>query len=150
MNKRKKPKVLLVEYNQTIAELTKDAMEKAGFRVYLASNGKDAIEMYFEKIRRPDLIITNVPMPYMNGLEVVKSIRKHNKRIPILFLSDLNSTEDVVRGYEVGGNDYIRKPIEMGELILRIRALLDRHSTNFLTSASEQPHMQSHDWQLPE
>ena len=150
MNKRKKPKILLVEYNRTIAELTKEAMENAGFLVQIASNGEKACEMYYEKIRRPDMIITNVPMPYMNGLEMVKSIRKHNKRIPILFLSDLTSTDDVVRGYQVGGNDYIRKPIEMGELILRIRALLDRHTTSSPASVSELPHKKFPDWQLPE
>ncbi|GHT79176.1 hypothetical protein AGMMS50262_22590 [Bacteroidia bacterium] len=114
---------MLVEHDRTYSALVKEALEKENYRVRIAENGAKALEMYLDK--KPDLLITNVPLPLMNGLELVIRIRRYNKRMPIVFLSDLKTTDDAISGYNAGGNEYLRKPMEMAELMLRIRVLLE-------------------------
>lgn len=118
--------VLLVEDEETLAMIIKDTLDEKGFEVTLASNGEEGIARY--KTLRPDVIISDIMMPDMDGFSMVKHIRKTDPHTPILFLSARSATNDVVEGFELGGNDYLKKPFGMAELIVRVKALLHKVS----------------------
>ena len=119
-----KIKVLLVEDEPALAMIIKDALEKREFTVDCAANGNEGLEM-FHKLH-PDIIIADIMMPKLDGFSMTQLIRQTDKHIPILFLSAKSKTDDVVQGFEIGGNDYLKKPFGMEELIVRIKSLLNR------------------------
>ncbi|MDH6359173.1 response regulator transcription factor [Parabacteroides sp. PF5-9] len=123
-----KIKVLLVEDELTLAMIIKDTLDGKEFEIHLAGNGKEGIERYQEI--RPDIIVTDVMMPDMDGYTMVKEIRRKDKQIPVLFLSARSTANDVVEGFESGGNDYLKKPFGMAELVIRIKALLHKISVH--------------------
>lgn len=116
-------KVLLVEDEPALSMIVKDALEKREFSVECAQNGNIGLEM-FHKIK-PDIVVADVMMPKMDGFSMAQLIRQSDKHTPILFLSAKSRTDDVVQGFEIGGNDYLKKPFGMDELIVRIKALLN-------------------------
>ena len=118
--------VLLVEDEETLALIIKDTLEGQGFAIRLAENGEEGIEKFFEE--KPDVLVADVMMPRMDGFEMVRRIRRQDKQTPVLFLTARSATNDVVEGFELGGNDYLKKPFGMQELIVRIKALLGRAS----------------------
>lgn len=119
-----KIKVLLVEDEPALSMIVKDALEKREFSVECAENGNIGLEM-FHKIK-PDIVVADIMMPKMDGFSMAQLIRQSDKQTPILFLSAKSRTDDVVQGFEIGGNDYLKKPFGMDELIVRIKALLNR------------------------
>lgn len=119
-----KIKVLLVEDEPALAMIIKDTLEGKEFDISLASNGKEGLARYASI--RPDVIVADVMMPEMDGFTMVKLIRRIDEHIPVLFLSARSATNDVVEGFETGGNDYLKKPFAMAELIVRIKALLHK------------------------
>lgn len=122
-----KIKLLLVEDEMTLAGIIKDTLDGQGFDVTLAYNGRQAVDS-LEK-ERPDIIVTDIMMPVMDGFTFVEHLRRNGSGIPVIFLSARSGAEDVVRGFELGARDYLRKPFAMSELIIRIRALLERYGT---------------------
>ena len=118
--------VLLVEDEETLAFIIKDTLEGQGFAIRLAENGEEGIEKFFGQ--KPDVVVADVMMPRMDGFEMVRRIRCKDKQTPVLFLTARSATSDVVEGFELGGNDYLKKPFGMQELIVRIKALLGRAS----------------------
>ena len=118
--------VLLVEDEETLALIIKDTLEGQGFAIRLAENGEEGIEKFFGQ--KPDVVVADVMMPRMDGFEMVRRIRRQDKQTPVLFLTARSATNDVVEGFELGGNDYLKKPFGMQELIVRIKALLGRAS----------------------
>lgn len=116
--------ILLVEDEATLAIIIRDTLKSQGFQVITAENGERGLQLFFHE--RPDVVVADVMMPNMDGLEMVKRIRNKDVTTPILFLTALSETEDVVRGFEAGANDYLRKPFGMLELIVRIKALVGR------------------------
>ena len=120
----KQIKILLVEDEATLAIIIRDTLNSQGFKVITAENGERGLQLFFHE--RPDVVVADVMMPNMDGLEMVKRIRNKDVTTPILFLTALSETEDVVRGFEAGANDYLRKPFGMLELIVRIKALVGR------------------------
>lgn len=118
--------VLLVEDEETLALIIKDTLEGQGFAIRLAENGEEGIEKFFGQ--KPDVLVADVMMPRMDGFEMVRRIRRQDKQTPVLFLTARSATSDVVEGFELGGNDYLKKPFGMQELIVRIKALLGRAS----------------------
>ena len=114
-----KTKILLVEDEATLAVIVRDTLKLQGFEVITADNGEQGLQMFFRE--RPDVM-----MPNMDGFEMVRRIRNKDVSTPVLFLTALSETEDVVRGFEAGANDYLRKPFGMLELIVRIKALVSR------------------------
>lgn len=118
--------VLLVEDEETLALIIKDTLEGQGFAIRLAENGEEGIEKFFDQ--KPDVLVADVMMPRMDGFEMVRRIRRQDKQTPVLFLTARSATSDVVEGFELGGNDYLKKPFGMQELIVRIKALLGRAS----------------------
>lgn len=119
--------ILLAEDEAVLGKLVKEAMENKGFAVQWAKNGSDALQAY--KKEQPDICILDVMMPGIDGFTLAKQIRAINADIPILFLTARSQTSDVLKGYESGGNDYLRKPFSLEELYLRINELLRRLKT---------------------
>lgn len=120
-----KIKVLLVEDELTLSMIIRETLDDKGeFLVSTAKNGEEGLQK-FHSIH-PDLLVVDVMMPKMDGFEMVKQIRESDHEVPILFLTARSSVKDVVKGFQFGGNDYLKKPFGMGELIIRIKALLDR------------------------
>ena len=117
-------KILLVEDEATLAVIIRDTLKSQGFEVITADNGEQGLQMFFRE--RPDVVVADVMMPNMDGFEMVRRIRNKDVSTPVLFLTALSETEDVVRGFEAGANDYLRKPFGMLELIVRIKALVSR------------------------
>ena len=117
--------ILIVEDEATLGRVLCDSLRSEGYDVTLATNGIEGIETF--KSLHPDLIIADIMMPQMDGLTMVETIRKMNSRVEVLFLSARSGAEDVVEGFRRGGNDYLRKPFSLDELLARVAALLARH-----------------------
>ncbi len=117
--------ILVVEDESTLARILGDALRGAGYDVAIASNGVEGLELF--KARRPDLVIADIMMPKMDGLTMVEHMRDESHATEVLFLSARSGAEDVVAGFRSGGNDYMRKPFSLDELLARVAALLARH-----------------------
>lgn len=117
-------KVLIVEDVDALSMIVKETLEGEGFEVMTAADGLEGLDAFSGF--RPDVMIVDIMMPGMDGFELVRRIRGVDVEIPILFLTARSAVEDVVRGFELGANDYLRKPFSMLELIARIKALVVR------------------------
>ena len=116
-----KIKVLLVEDEETLAMIIKDTLEGQNFIINTATDGEEGLRLFFDL--RPDVLVADVMMPRMDGFEMVRRIRQTDKYTPVLFLTARSAINDVVEGFELGANDYLKKPFGMQELIVRIKAL---------------------------
>ena len=116
--------VLLVEDERTLSMIIKDTLEEQGFRISTAFNGEEGLRMFHAE--RPEAVVADVMMPRMDGFEMVRRIRQTDCTTPILFLTARSGINDVVEGFELGANDYLKKPFSMQELIIRIKALLHK------------------------
>ena len=116
--------VLVVEDEPTLARIIKDALEANGIRVTLAYDGESGLQAFADI--GPDIVVADIMMPRLSGLDMVRSIRQTDTRTPILFLTAKSTVDDVVEGFHAGGNDYLKKPFSMKELMVRIQALLGR------------------------
>ncbi len=119
-----KIKILLVEDEETLAMIIKDTLEGQNFIIQTASNGEEGLRLFFDL--RPDGLVADVMMPRMDGFEMVRRIRQTDKHTPVLFLTARSAINDVVEGFELGANDYLKKPFGMQELIVRIKALVGK------------------------
>ncbi|MCF6279676.1 MAG: response regulator transcription factor [Flavobacteriaceae bacterium] len=119
-----KTTILLAEDEPALGQIIKESLETREFNVLLCENGKKALKIYREQ--QPELLVLDVMMPIKDGFTLAKEIRKENTKIPILFLTSKSQVQDVVEGFSVGGNDYLKKPFSMEELIVRINNLLNR------------------------
>lgn len=119
-----KYRVLLVEDERMLAEILSDTLGDRKFDITLAYDGAQALEYVREKDY--DVIVTDIMMPVMDGFTFVKELRKGGCSTPVLFLTARSATEDVVKGFETGGNDYLKKPFAIDELIVRIKSLAAR------------------------
>jgi len=117
-------RILLAEDEVALGTIVKESLETRGFEVSYAKDGEEAKKLY--ETNKPELLVLDVMMPKKDGFTLVKEIRKVDDRIPIIFLTAKSRTEDVVEGFGYGANDYLKKPFSMEELIVRIKALLDR------------------------
>lgn len=120
-------KILLAEDERTLAMIIKDTLEGQGFSVNVASDGEEALSML--EAYKPDVLVADVMMPRLDGYELVRRIRKTDQQTPVIFLTARSAVNDVVHGFEMGANDYLKKPFGMQELIVRIKALLGRACT---------------------
>lgn len=116
-----KIKVLLVEDEQSLAMILSDTLEAQGFEMRTAGDGEEGLRMFEEQ--KPDVLVADVMMPKMDGFEMVRRIRKTDKHTPVLFLTARSAVNDVVEGFELGGNDYLKKPFGIQELMIRIKSL---------------------------
>ena len=113
--------ILLVEDEVSLAMIVKDALEEEGYEVAIARDGLEGLEQYFRE--HPALIIADVMMPEVDGFEMVRRIGRMDKEVPVLFLGARSSVDDIVFGFGLGANDYLRKPFSLRELIARVKAL---------------------------
>lgn len=121
-------KILLAEDEPSLGQIIKESLETRNFEVLLCADGEQAYKKY--KSENPLLLVLDVMMPKKDGFTVAKEIRNENADIPIIFLTAKSQTEDVVEGFNLGGNDYLKKPFSIEELIVRINALLKRSIEN--------------------
>lgn len=133
-------KILIIEDDQRVAGLIKRGLEEQGFDTSLAYDGLSGKKL---ALQNPyDLIITDIVLPKIDGLDLCMQIRESKPDTPIIMLTALGTTDDKVEGFDAGADDYLVKPFEMRELLVRIRALLKRNnraanSTGFILSFSD-------------
>ncbi len=117
-------RLLLVDDEDNLRSMLEAALRHVGFDVHPVATGRAAIDAAGEV--RPDLIVLDVMLPDIDGFEVTKRLRSDGSRIPVLFLTARDATEDKVRGLTLGGDDYLVKPFSLEELVARINAVLRR------------------------
>ncbi len=117
-------KILLVEDEKTLVQIVSDTLRSKGFKVETAYDGAEGLKQFFEV--HPDVVVADVMMPRMDGFEMVRRIRKTDDHTPVLFLTAKSTPDDVVAGFELGANDYLKKPFAIQELIVRIKALMGK------------------------
>lgn len=117
---------MLVEDEHDLVLIVADTLRSQGFEVVTAADGIEGLEKF--RSEGADIVIADVMMPRVDGFSMARQIRRMAPTVPLLFLTAKSSIDDVEEGFEIGANDYLRKPFELRELIVRIKALL-RHNT---------------------
>lgn len=117
-------KLLLAEDEAALGQIIKESLETRDFEVIFCEDGVKAMEKY--QSEAPEVLVLDVMMPKKDGFTLAKEIRAIDDTIPIIFLTAKSQTADIVEGFSIGGNDYLKKPFSMEELIVRIHNLLNR------------------------
>lgn len=130
-----KKKVLYVEDEIFLAKIVGETLESRGFQVMMENDGAGAIEKF--KKFDPDICLLDIMLPNKDGFTIADEIREINPTVPIIFLTAKSSVSDVVNGFRIGGNDYIRKPFSMEELMARIENVLRQNPAEVLTQDDE-------------
>ena len=123
-----KSKILLLEDDLNLSETVSEYLEECGFEVTCAYDGDQAIEFIYE--HNYDLLLLDVNVPNKNGFEVLKEVRKNNKKTAAIFITSLNSMDSLEEGFNSGCDDYIRKPFELKELLIRVKTILKKEFSN--------------------
>jgi DNA-binding response OmpR family regulator len=123
-------KILYIEDEPFLGKIVKESLESRNFEVLMLQDGKDVIN-HFNKFQ-PEICILDVMLPIKDGFTIGNEIRQVNPTIPIIFLTAKTQTEDVLKGFQSGGNDYIRKPFSIEELIIRVTNLIQLTSRKSL------------------
>ena len=123
-----KNKVLFVEDEADLTLIVADTLRGIGYDVVTAADGVEGLDRY--RSEGADIIVADVMMPRMDGFTMAKGIRKMSPEVPLLFLTAKSTIDDVEEGFEIGANDYLKKPFELRELIVRIKSLLKRYGAN--------------------
>lgn len=121
-------KILFVEDEEDLTLIVADTLRGQGYAVITAADGIEGLEKF--KTEAADIVVADVMMPKMDGFTMAKEIRKLSPTVPLLFLTAKSTIDDVEEGFEIGANDYLKKPFELRELIVRTKALLRRFNTN--------------------
>jgi two-component system OmpR family response regulator len=135
-------RILVVDDEANITDLIATALRYERFEVETAADGRDALAR--TAAFRPHLIVLDVMLPDMDGFEIARRLRDDGEKVPVLFLTARDATEDKVRGLTMGGDDYVTKPFSLEELVARIRAVLRR--TN--GAAEESPRLSFADLEM--
>lgn len=130
-------KILVIEDDESILRLYSIVLEKDGFKTFLAHNGQEAWDILDRE--HIDLIITDVLMPVMDGYEFVRLLRQHNPLLPVLMITAKDDFSSKNKGFSLGTDDYMTKPVNLDEMLLRVRALL-RRSNIVMERRQELPH----------
>ncbi|MCH5323302.1 MAG: response regulator transcription factor [Helicobacter sp.] len=117
-------KILLVEDDAALQEIIAECLEEEGYEVVCCNNAREASEKAYEESF--DLFLFDVMIPYGNGFELLKEIRTNQNQTPCIFITALNQIKDLEKGFESGCEDYLKKPFELAELLVRIKAVLER------------------------
>ena len=115
-------KILYVEDELFLAKIVKESLESRGYQVVMESDGAEVLQRFNQM--QPDICLLDVMLPNKNGFELASEIRRTGSTIPLIFLTAKTQTDDVLQGFRSGGNDFIRKPFSMEELIARIQNAL--------------------------
>src|SRR5580765_3838514 len=123
-----KTKILYVEDELFLGKIVRESLQSRGFDVVMESDGAKATDV-FKKIK-PNICVLDIMLPNKDGFTIADEIRVLDEEVPIIFLTAKTQTEDVVKGFSLGGNDYIRKPFSMEELIVRVQNVLRNKAGN--------------------
>lgn len=121
-------KILYVEDELFLGKIVRESLQSRGYDVYMESDGGKVFELFCQL--KPNVCVLDVMLPNRDGFEIAEQIRNVDKNVPILFITAKSQTEDLVKGFKLGGNDYIRKPFSMEELIVRIENTLRSGTEN--------------------
>jgi DNA-binding response OmpR family regulator len=121
-----KIKILYVEDEMFLAKIVSETLQGRGFEVVLESDGARALDVF--KKEKPDVCVLDIMLPNKDGFTIADEIRERDEEVPIIFLSAKSQTSDVVNGFRLGANDYIRKPFSIEELIVRIENVVKNKS----------------------
>ncbi|MEZ7886930.1 MAG: two-component system OmpR family response regulator [Flavobacteriales bacterium] len=130
-----KQRILLVEDDENLGYVIQDLLSMNGYKVHLARDGKEGL-LFFNKSKY-DLCLIDVMMPKKDGFELAEDIQKVNNSVPLVFLTARNQKEDKIKGLKLGADDYITKPFDSDEFLLRVKAILRRSSTEKNNSDKE-------------
>ena len=122
-----KNKVLFVEDEADLTLIVADTLRGLGYDVITAADGVDGLEKF--STTGADIVVADVMMPRMDGFTMAKEIRKLSPAVPLLFLTAKSTIDDVEKGFEIGASDYLKKPFELRELIVRIKSILRSFGT---------------------
>jgi DNA-binding response OmpR family regulator len=117
-------KLLIVEDDMLFAQTLEDFLSEEGFHVTLCHNGTEAETYCYEN--RYDLLLLDINMPGLSGLELLDTLRKSENKTPAIYLTSYKDKETLLKGFETGADDYLKKPVDLDELLMRIYALLKR------------------------
>lgn len=123
-----KQKILFVEDEPDLGNVIKQYLEVMDFDIDWCTNGKTALNTFREKAHQYNILIVDIQLPGMDGFELAERISRLNDNIPFLFLTARNEKKDRLRGLNLGADDYISKPFDIDELVLRIKNILRRHN----------------------
>jgi len=129
-------KILLVEDDMNLGFVIQDNLKMNGYKVHLAKNGKSGLTTFHEN--HFDLCVLDIMLPEKDGFTLAEDIRKTDQNTPIIFLTAKSMTEDKIKGFLAGGDDYITKPFIMDEFLLRIKAILKRTGVRSVEKAGYQ------------
>lgn len=132
-----KIKILYIEDELFLGKIVKESLESRGFEVLMENDGAKALSSFTRL--RPDVCVLDVMLPNKDGFEIAEQIRHLDNEVPILFVTAKGRTEDVVKGFTLGGNDYIRKPFSMEEMIVRIHNTLRNKETSSAPALTDGP-----------
>ncbi len=121
-------KILFVEDEADLTLIVADTLRGQGYEVVTAADGITGLDKF--RSEGAEVVVADVMMPKMDGFSMAKEIRKSSPTVPLLFLTAKSTIDDVEEGFEIGANDYLKKPFELRELIVRIKALLRRYNAN--------------------
>ena len=127
-------KILLLEDDKVLAETLSELLESEGFDVVHVTNGEMALDVTFNTSF--DLFLLDVNVPQLNGFELLKSLREADDTTPAIFITSLNDIASLSRGFEVGADDYIKKPFDFDELLVRIKALMRKSYNSHFSAVS--------------
>lgn len=119
-------KILYVEDEMLMQNIVDKILSREGYLVDVASNGKEAMEKLNENNFDYNLIITDIMMPYSNGFEILSKIKNQNteKKIPVIVVSSVGNEDAILEAFKLGADDFLKKPIMAGELLIRIKRLI--------------------------
>jgi DNA-binding response OmpR family regulator len=117
-------RVLVVDDDPTVSDVVRRYLEREGFVVELAGDGQQALDAYHAE--RPDLVVLDLMLPGIDGLEVCRRLREQDRTLPVIMLTALGEESDRVLGLEIGADDYVTKPFSPRELVLRVQSVLRR------------------------
>ncbi|MBV9318981.1 MAG: response regulator transcription factor [Mycobacterium sp.] len=127
--------VLVVDDEAVLAEMVSMALRYEGWNIATAADGASALAA--ARAQRPDVVVLDVMLPDMSGLEVLHKLREQNPQLPVLLLTAKDAVEDRIAGLTAGGDDYVTKPFSIEEVVLRLRALLRRTGVTTVDSGAQ-------------
>lgn len=141
-----KPKILYAEDEVFLGKIVRESLESRGFDVIMEADGGNVVNSF--KKHNPDICVLDIMLPNKDGFTIADEIRELNEGVPIIFLTAKTQTEDVVKGFTLGGNDYVRKPFSMEELIVRIQHHLGSKSNQASKITGDSVDIGSYHFQL--
>ncbi len=121
---RTRGRILVLEDNELLLETMEDFLENVGFEVNLAKDGEEALKMSYDN--NYSLYLLDIKVPLVNGIEFLKELREHGDNTPAIFITSSTDKETIAKGYDAGCDEYIKKPFDLDELYMRIKAVLKR------------------------